>query len=139
MTPRDIEILARTLYGEARGEPWEGKIAVAWVVRNRVETDIHSDGKPDWWGEGYEAVCLKPAQFTCWSDHNRAALESVTPDDPVFRDCLAASAAVMSGLVPDPTAGATHYCNPALADPDWAKAATKTARIGGHVFYKDVG
>lgn len=61
LTAGDIDILARTIYGEARGEPWEGKIAVAWVVRNRAE-------RGGWWGDTIREVCLKPWQFSCWNE-----------------------------------------------------------------------
>jgi spore germination cell wall hydrolase CwlJ-like protein len=53
VTERDRDILARTLWGEARGETLAGQIAVAWTIRNRV-----NDGKDkSWWGEGYAGVC----------------------------------------------------------------------------------
>ena len=66
-TDKDQDILARTLWGEARGEGVAGQIAVAWSIRNRVEMDLHNDGKPDWWGEGYAGVCKKPYQFSSLS------------------------------------------------------------------------
>ena len=63
VTEKDRDILARTLWGEARGESLAGQIAVAWTIRNRVK-----DGKDkSWWGEGYASVCQKPYQFSCWN------------------------------------------------------------------------
>src|SRR3546814_19914801 len=93
VTAEDVDTLARTVFGEARGEPMPGKIAVAWCIRNRVELDLHDDGKPDWWGEGYTAVCRKSWQFSCWNenDPNLPKLRSVTLDDPGFRDCMHAA------------------------------------------------
>jgi len=139
MNATDLEAVSRTIFGEARGEPWLGKIAVAWCIRNRVEADLGNDGKPDWWGEGYEAVCKKRWQFTCWeeSDPNSKFIASATPDtNDMLRDCIAAAALVMTGAVEDPTNGADHYFNPAAANPDWAKGRTPVARIGRHVFYR---
>lgn len=139
ISPRDLELLARTIYGEARGEAWEGKIAVAWVIRNRVEVDLHGDGKPDWWGEGYAQVCLTPYQFSCWNknDPNLPKLLGVTVEDPYFRVCLAAAAAVVSNLVPDPTKGARHYKTTTLAWPaSWGPQRIPLARIGSHSFYR---
>ena len=143
-TARDIQILARTLYGEARGESWAGKVAVAWVVRNRAELDLHNDGKPDWWGEGIAGVCLKPWQFSCWNadDPNRDKLLKVTPADPFFRECLAAAAAVLGNIEPDPTAGATHYhttARPTWATawpPKWADGQSIVATVHNHQFYR---
>ena len=65
----DIDTLARTIYGEARGESRQGKIAVACVILNRVKRK-----KMCGWREinGYKvatvaATCLKPWQFSCWN------------------------------------------------------------------------
>ena len=66
VTEKDRDILARTLWGEARGESLAGQIAVAWTIRNRV-----NDGKAkSWWGEGYAGVCQKPYQFSCWNKND---------------------------------------------------------------------
>ena len=46
-TEKDRDILARSLYGAARGESLAGQISVAWSIRNRVELDLHYDGKPE--------------------------------------------------------------------------------------------
>jgi len=55
-TINDIDVLARTLWGEARGEGPAGQVAVAWTIRNRV-----NDGRAkSWWGEGYTGVCKAP-------------------------------------------------------------------------------
>ena len=80
VTEKDRDILARTLWGEARGEGPAGQIAVAWTIRNRV-----FDGKEkSWWGEGYAGVCQKPWQFSCWnrnsSDYCRATFANDRSD-----------------------------------------------------------
>ena len=139
---RDIDVLARTLWGEARGEGLAGMIAVGWTVRNRVELDLGSDGKPDWWGEGYEGVCRKPWQFSCWnvSDPNSAYLRGEKPIPPAqFMQAREAAVAVIEGRRPDPTGGATHYYSTSLAKPPvWTRGATRTCKIGRHVFFKGV-
>lgn len=63
VTDKDRDILARTLWGEARGEGLAGQIAVAWTIRNRVN-DLKTG---PWRGEGYSGVCQKPYQFSCWN------------------------------------------------------------------------
>jgi hypothetical protein len=54
----DVQILALTLFGEARSEPIEGIVGVGCVIRNRVTAGL------DWWGEGYRGVCLAPYEFS---------------------------------------------------------------------------
>jgi spore germination cell wall hydrolase CwlJ-like protein len=142
VTEKDRDILARTLWGEARGELLAGQIAVAWTIRNRVDMDLHNDGKPDWWGEGYAGVCQKPYQFSCWnrSDPNYAYL-SGAKQIPFreFAQAQIAAGQVIAGKIPDPTGGATHYYATTMpAAPVWAAKAKQTLRLGRHVFFKDV-
>ena len=56
----DIDTLARTLFGEARGELYGGRVAVANVIINRAASQV------TWWGNTVEEVCRKPKQFSCW-------------------------------------------------------------------------
>ena len=49
MSEKDIDVLARTIWAEARGEGVAGQVAVGRCIRNRVEADLGRDGKPDWW------------------------------------------------------------------------------------------
>jgi len=132
----DLDVMARTVYGEARGEIPAGQVAVAWCIRNRAEIDLGHDGKPDWWGEGIGGVCLKPYQFSCW-----------LPDDPMFpkikaaravqlAGCLQACFSVLVGEAPDPTGGATHYYADRIPTPKWAVAKTPVAVIGAHRFFR---
>ncbi len=127
--------LARTIWGEARGERFRGKLAVGWVARNRAE-------HPRWWGRDLEAVLRKPAQFSCWNadDPNAAKCLSVGPDDRAFVDCLAAAHAVIEGTIADPTdadgnGGADHYHVAGLV-PAWSRGHAPIATIGRHVFYR---
>lgn len=134
----DLDIMARTIYGEARGESQIGRIAVGWVIRNRAEMDLGNDGLPDWWGEGIKGVCQRPWQFSCWNqnDPNRAKLLTVTHKDAAFKACLTAARDVLLGSMADPTGGATHYHTASVAPP-WAKGLKHTT-VGRHRFYKDV-
>ena len=135
---KDRDILARTLWGEARGEGVAGQIAVAWTIRNRV-----NDGKTkSWWGEGYAGVCLKSWQFSCWNrnDPNYPYLSGAKQIPAAqLAQALKAADLVMSGGVKDPTGGATHYYATTMPKPPtWAKSAKETLRLGHHVFFKDV-
>lgn len=137
-TESDRNILARTLWGEARGESLDGQIAVAWTIRNRV-----FDGKAkSWWGEGYAGVCQKPYQFSCWNknDPNYIYLSGARQIPPrELSQAQIAADQVMAGKVPDPTSGATHYYATSMSKPPvWAKGAKQTLKLGRHVFFKDV-
>ena len=138
VTEKDRDVLARTLWGEARGEGLAGMVAVAWTIRNRVD-----DGKDkSWWGEGYAGVCQKPYQFSCWnrSDPNYQFLSGARQIP--FRElaqCRIAADQVIDGRVPDPTGGATHYYATTMPKAsDWAVKATRTLKLGNHVFFRDV-
>jgi hypothetical protein len=123
-------ILARTLWGEARGEGRAGLEAVAAVVRNRA-------ARGGWWGATLEEVCLKPWQFSCWNanDPNKAKLETVTSADKVFRLCLEIEAGLST--IVDSTGSADSYFDRRMpVPPKWAQGETPTATIGNHVFYR---
>jgi spore germination cell wall hydrolase CwlJ-like protein len=135
---KDRDILARTLWAEARGEGLPGQVAVGCVIRNRV-----NDGKDrSWWGEGYTGVCLKPYQFSCWNknDPNYPYLSGAKPIPPKqFAQAQRAADLVISGVEPDMTKGATHYYATTMPKPPvWVQGATETFRLGNHVFFKGV-
>lgn len=138
MIANDIDVLARTLWGEARGEGPAGQIAVAWAIRNRV-----NDGKAkSWWGEGYAGVCQAPYQFSCWNknDPNYPYL-SGAKQIPTSQYALVMRAAklVVDGATPDPTGGATHYYAKSMkTPPKWTVGAKQTVIIGNHVFFRNV-
>lgn len=131
-TGADIDTLARTVYGEARGESEEGRFAVAWVVCNRT-------ANPGWWGTSIESVCRKEWQFSCWNknDPNRVRIQAANLDMETFRQCLLAAAAVLGGFVKDPTGGATHY-HAEGSNPAWKDGREPCATIGKHIFYKGI-
>ena len=137
--PDSIDILARTLWGEARGETKAGREAVASVVLNRVAFARQKGGRY-WWGNDVMSVCLKPWQFSCWNanDPNRAKLEAVRPGNKIFDQCLRIASVAVAGALEDQVSGATHYHVEGLSPP-WAKGREPVARLGRHVFYKDIG
>lgn len=126
VSAEDLDVAARTVWGEARGEAFEGRLAVAHVIANRAEAN--------YMGDTLAAVCRRPYQFSCWNsdDPNRAKMEALSKDDPVYRDCLlAVGLALVSDA--DPTRGARHYHNESVA-PKWADAARERIVIGDHIF-----
>jgi spore germination cell wall hydrolase CwlJ-like protein len=131
-SPDDLITLARTLYGEARGEGEAGRIAVAWVVRNRLK-------RPKRFRATIREICQQPWQFSCWnaSDPNRAKILAASSADPVFADCIEVARRVLDDEADDPTHGADFYCVSSLT-PNWARGHQPCAKIGRHSFYNDV-
>ena len=134
---REIDVLARTIFGEARGESVRGKEAVASVVLNRVRRARRRGGY--WWGGDIESVCLKPWQFSCWNvnDPNRPKLLNVDRNNRTFQTCLRVARRAVAGTLKDPTYGATHY-HTLNIEPPWASGRAACVIIGRHRFYNDV-
>lgn len=130
-----IDVLARTLWGEGRGEGTKGMEAVASVVLNRVAAAQSRGGY--WWGGDIISVCQKPYQFSCWnrSDQNYKKLQAVTESDVYFSTALRIARRAVAGSLKDSTGGATHYHEKSIL-PAWASGQTPTAAIGRHIFYQ---
>ncbi len=126
--------LARTLWGEARGEGVKGMEAVASVILNRA-----SAGR---FGDGVSGVCLAPLQFSCWNanDPNRPKLAALTEaaGDAAFRAALDVAGRALGGALADPTGGALHYHAASIAPPKWARSFESRLRIGDHLFYTGI-
>lgn len=133
----DIEILALTIYGEARGEPVEGQIAVANVVRNRAITN----------GSTYRTECLKSHQFSCWNetDPNKVILYELTEklmhgmDFPhELKQQVWIASGIVGSALSDNTGGAKNYLEKKLYEsakaPRWTTTMTGIRFIGNHVF-----
>ena len=126
--------VALAIYFEARGEPDAGQIAVAHVVRNRIEDPRYPNNACDvvkqgyyWNGNPIRNMC----QFSFYCDGK--------PEDPhdeqAWRDAL--YIVHLSGLIPDITGGATHY-HSIKVFPEWAYTGQVTTNIHKHVFYTGI-
>ncbi len=136
-----VDVLARTIWGEARGEGLRGMEAVACVVMNRVRhaQNRRAIGARHWWGDDVASVCRKPFQFSCWNtnDPNREKLLSVSADDALFAICQRAARRAVAGVLDDVTRGATHYHAKGVF-PLWARGRAPSTDIGNHLFYNQV-
>lgn len=134
---REVDVLARTLYGEARGETVRGKEAVACVIMNRVRRARERGGY--WWGCTVEQVCKRPWQFSCWNakDPNREKILAVREGHRVFDTCLRIARRAISGCIEDMTRGATHY-HTKYVTPPWSHGKPVSFTIGRHVFYNNI-
>lgn len=136
MTETSILVMAQTLYGEARGEPLEGQIAIAHVIMNRYRSG-------QWFaGDSITETCLKPMQFSCWNDDagnasNRTSMMEASLSDRLFLNCLHVALGALLGRSEDPTGGATHYCTSDV-HPKWAEGKIPTNTIGRHLFYNSI-
>jgi len=115
-TKEDVELLARVIHAEARGEDFEGQVAVGAVVLNRLEDSrfpktIHS-------------VIYQQGAFTAVLDKQI----HLTPDEAAYR----AAEAALEGK--DPTGGAIYYYNPKTATDRWIKSRPVIKTIGNHTF-----
>lgn len=138
-TDEDLDVVARTVWGEARGEPAIGRAAVAWVICNRMfATD--GAGKPRWYGKGSLAeIAKRPYQFSCWNagDPNAAKIAALPATDPMLTECRKIAQDVLEGRTEDPTGFATHYRVigwPAA----WAQGRRPCAKIGRHEFFNGI-
>jgi len=131
----DRQLLALALYGEARGEITEGKIAVGSVILERVKLN-------KWYGQGLQGVILKPWQFSCFneSDPNYRKLLHIAEQwdeemalNSALNDCYGIAAGLLDGTI-SPNVTATHY-HTVQADSKWDDRMTLVATIGRHEFF----
>lgn len=114
----DVYLLARCVYGEARGESYKGQVAVAAVVLNRVRSSSFPNT--------ISGVIYQPGAFSVVSDGQI----NLTPNDTALK----AARDAMNGW--DPTGGCLYYYNPAKTSNKWILSRPIMMRIGNHVFCK---
>jgi N-acetylmuramoyl-L-alanine amidase len=112
----DIKLMANAVYGEARGEPYVGQVAVAAVILNRVESSTFPNT--------ISGVIFEPRAFTAVAD-GQIWLE---PNDQARRAVHDA----LNGY--DPSDGAIYYFNPATATSGWIWGRPQIKKIGKHIF-----
>lgn len=129
----EIYFLTITLVMEAGGEPYEGILAVAYVISNRAKTSKAS----------IIDTVLRAFQFSAWNTESGTRLNLDTIARETFFQCYKAACSGYFTLSDDPSKGATHYLNEELTRkirggnlPGWADPNKITAKIGNHTFYK---
>ena len=129
MKQLELTLLALLVWAEARGEPEDGKRAVAHVVLNRFR-------KQSWMGGTVRDVILKPWQFSCFNsgDPNREKMMGVA-GGVLWDQCARAAIGAYLGTSDDPVRRATHYCRHDC-HPKWRNELTFVVKIGNHVFYR---
>lgn len=114
----NVNLLARVINGEARGEPYTGQVAVGAVVLNRVRSSSFPNT--------ISGVIYQSGAFTAVNDGQM--------NKPIVQSCYNAARDALNGW--DPSGGALYYYNPATATSSWIWSRPVITRIGNHVFCK---
>jgi N-acetylmuramoyl-L-alanine amidase len=125
----DLDFVARTVMGEAEGEEYEGKVAVAAIIYNRART-------PSWWGTTVKDACITAYQFSSWNsnDPRRNKMgEWNLNTNRTFRDCFMAA---VDAIDRDPTGGMDSFYAQHVVTPNWLKDWMPVLVIGNHTFVK---
>lgn len=114
----DHYLLSRMISAEARGEPYDGQVAVGAVILNRVEHPSFPNT--------ISGVLFQPGAFSALNDGQY--------DQPISEISKRAAKDAMNGL--DPSGGAIYYYNPAKSTNKWIFSRPVIGKIGKHVFAK---
>ena len=114
----DIQIMAQAVYGEARGEPYIGQVAVAAVIINRINSPTFPNTA--------SGVIFEPRAFTAVADGQIY----MDPDETARRAVIDA----INGQ--DPSGNAMYYFNPDTATSGWIWTRPQIKKIGKHIFCK---
>ena len=116
LSENDLKIMANAVYGESRGEPFEGQVAVAAVILNRVKSPNFPKTP--------SGVIFQPGAFTAVAD-GQIYLEPNAQARKAVEQAL-------SGW--DPTGGCIYYFNPVTATSKWIWGRPQVKTIGAHIF-----
>ena len=114
----NLNLISKVIYGEARGEPYEGQVAIGAVLLNRV-----ADSR---FPNTISGVVYQSGAFTCVSDGQI----NLSPNSTAKK----AAQDAINGW--DPTHGSIYYFNPNTATSSWIWSRPQTLRIGKHIFCK---
>ncbi len=112
----EIRLMSQAVYGEARGEPYVGQVAIAAVILNRVENEKFPDT--------VSGVIFQPGAFTAVSDGQIW----MAPDETSRKAVMDA----INGW--DPAEGCIYYFNPGTATSKWIWSRPQKKKIGKHIF-----
>ena len=133
----DLEILAKTLWGEIRGGTDDQVRNVAHVILNRHFAGYRSNGS-------IAGACLAHKQFSCWNPGTRSLrdIQNLAADNSELLRLMALARQVIDtrrnvAFAPNPLGGARHYHNHHV-NPNWAIPAKIVLDDGKHIFYRDI-
>ena len=114
----DLNLLARIIYGEGRGEPYRGQVAIGAVILNRVKNSSFPNT--------IAGVIYQKGAFDAVSDGQI----NMSPDSTAKK----AAQDAINGW--DPSYGAIYYFNPSTATSAWIWSRPQVVTIGSHIFCK---
>ena len=125
ITIQDMDIAARTIAGEARGEPYTGQVAVGCVIINRWRMGM---------ADSLFETCLQQYQFSCWNTENpnRRYISKLRTSHKVYQTAMKA----LMEAIEDPLRHGpiTHYHAEGFM-PRWSESMNRVIQIGRHIFY----
>ena len=135
LSRNEMAVIAQTVLLEAENQDFQGKLAVAFVIKNRMDKQKAT---------AY-TICWAPWQFSCWLENlDKIGRRMTNAPVDMIQDSWKAAELAIDESVADPTQGATHYLNIEVTKqqrggslPSWAEKLTHTATIGDHDFYKE--
>ena len=158
----EVQCLSENIYFEARAESIMGKVAVANVTKNRLESDQFPDTYCDVVTQGPKRESWKTrgkdvpdservywpikhrCQFSWYCDGEKDTIwvqymngTPIEANATAWRDSVNVALFVMTGLIDDNTKGSIYYYNHHLVYPHWADEFERVGIIGNHTFMKE--
>ena len=122
-------ILALCVWREARGEPRDCKLAVAYSVLNRV-------ARPAWWGKTVLGVLGKKWQYSSLAAPGDPQLILwPVESDSTWQECLDVADSALNNREPNPAPGADSYYDTSISAPDWTKGARFVGKFDRILFW----
>jgi spore germination cell wall hydrolase CwlJ-like protein len=133
----EYDLLGRMIWGEARGQPLKGMVAVANIPINRLKDHRKR------FGSLLHTVILRPYAFSCFNRNDPNLTKLVNNPGKPIGLCRNIARLALDGLLKDPTNGATHYFNPKVVSPfstgSWNRVFMSfRGDIGNHQFYLEL-
>lgn len=130
----EASALALCVWREARGEPYDTQLAVAYSILNRV-------ARPSWWGDTISAVIFARWQYSSFTDPKDKQLTTwpfrgkKSPHEGSFQTAMQAANDALNRAVANPVPGADSYFDVSIPPPKWATPETLVKQIGRIRFF----
>lgn len=135
----DLEILAKTIFGEARGEykKINGGLASLIAIGNVILNRFKKEGN-----KTVKEICLKKYQFSCWNENEKNHPDNLNyfgDDLKIYKICEVVAHGIFNKDWPDLTNGSCHYYSESISKtPYWAINKRPVFQIGSHLFFNNI-